>query len=149
MADRLRNNSRAILSADEVEPGVFVQRVKMTTGPDDTAVDVSVNDPLPVNVVGGGVISGENPYFNDNASFGASSSLTVDFEASYGRKVNNVTVIQDGPGDGTIELSHDGTTFTAPFPVKAGETLVFEDIEIARVRMAKTGLDYGFRVVAS
>lgn len=149
MADRLRNNSRAILSADEVEPGVFVQRVKMTTGPDDTATDVSVNDPLPVSVVSGGTVTGENPYFNNSASFGASSSLTIDFEATYGRKVSNVTVIVDGPGDGTLELSHDGTTYTSALPVNSGETLVFEDVEIARVRMAKTGLDYAFRVVAS
>ena len=149
MADRLRNNSRAILSADEVEPGVFVQRVKMTTGPDDTATDVSVNDPLPVSVVSGGTVTGENPYFNNSPTFGASSSLTIDFEATYGRKVSNVTVIVDGPGDGTLELSHDGTTFTSALPVNSGETLVFEDVEIARVRMAKTGLDYAFRVVAS
>ena len=149
MADRLRNNSRAILSADEVEPGVFVQRVKMTTGPDDTATDVSVSDPLPVSIVSGGTVTGENPYFNNSTTFGASSSLTVDFEATYGRKVTNVTVIVDGPGDGTLELSHDGTTYTSPLPVNSGETLVFEDVEIARVRMAKTGLDYAFRVVAS
>ena len=149
MADRLRNNSRAILSADEVEPGVFVQRVKMTMGTDDTATDVSVNDPLPVSVVSGGTVTGENPYFNNSLTFGQSASLSIDFEATYGRKVSNVTVILDGPGDGTLELSHDGTTFTSAMPINSGETLVFEDIEVSRVRLTKTGLDYAFRVVAS
>lgn len=149
MADRLRNNSRAILSADEVEPGVFVQRVKITAGPDDTANDISTANPLPVVVTSGGAITGENPYVNSVSTFGGSASLTIDFEATYGRKVTNLTVIHDGLAAGTLEVSHDGTTYTTPLAINGGETFTFADIEVSRLRMSKPGADYGFRVVAS
>lgn len=151
MADNIRNNSRAIMSADEIAPDIFVQRVKLTAGVDGTATDVSATDPLPVSLTSGGALVGSNPLLYTAALVGASTA-TLDINTLLGRNASQLTLIHDGASgsDAEISLSYDGATYSNVIELKAGETFVFSDVDVDSVRITRplAGADFSFRLVA-
>jgi len=93
----------------------------------------------------------KNPYLNEGALIGESTA-TYDLNAELGRNAQSVTIVHDGGTgtDGEIQLSYDGSDWSSTFPLRAGESFLFDQVDVHSLRVIRTagGGDYIFRVVA-
>lgn len=93
----------------------------------------------------------KNPYLNQVALIGASTA-TLDINAAMLRNASSVTVIHDGGTgtDGILRLTYDGSDWSDDFPLLAGESVTFDQIDVHSIQVERpvAGGDFTFRVVA-
>ncbi len=102
-------------------------RVKISDGTNDAAIIAAANA-LQVGIVdsggtqiesfGGSPIDGNPVYYTGTLSAGNTSD-TLDFNNDLSRDAKDWYVINDGPGDITIEVSNDGITYATAITWKA------------------------------
>lgn len=94
--------------------------------------------------------SGANPIFIAGSLLAATGEETIDLNALQGRNARKLTITDDSGSASippTVELSHDGVEWSAPFPLLADEVFSFEDQDIHSVRLT-TSEDFLYRLIA-
>jgi len=96
----------------------------------------------------GGSITDTPEYFEDTNFVTGDSPAIVDINTALGRNANYVQIINDGPGDFTIEASNDGVAFGDAITIKGTDPpFAYENLDIDSVRITWVS-DSAYRVIA-
>lgn len=84
---------------------------------------------------------------SEDTSFVAGDSpATLDVNNYLGSNGNRGYVVNDGTGDFTVEISHDGTTFMSDFTLKSGESFDLTGLEVDSIRLTHGGTNSSYRI---
>ena len=93
----------------------------------------------------------DTPEVFENTNFVVGQSpVTLDFNVALGRNATRFSLINDGAGTFTVEISNDGNTFGDAYTLKAGETYPEEmsvNIDVDSIKLTHVS-DASFRCLA-
>lgn len=87
-----------------------------------------------------------NKTYEDASFLVGDSPFTIDFNDDTGRNSKEGWIINDGPGDFTVQFSRDGVTFGEPWTMKTGELTNVANFDIDTLILTRVG-DSAYRVV--
>jgi hypothetical protein len=93
-----------------------------------------------------GAIDGLNETFEDTSFVAGDSPVVLDFNAAAGRNALDGYIINDGPGDFTVEFSRDGATYGGAWTMKEFETMSLRNYDVDSIRITHGGTDSAYRV---
>lgn len=113
------------------------------------AIDVAINDASgnQITSFGGSPIHANPKPYSGSVTSG-STLATLDFNADLGRNAKDWYVINDGPGDITIEVSYNGTTFATAFTWKATDGPFSLYMECDSIKINYVSATAAYRAVA-
>jgi hypothetical protein len=80
-------------------------------------------------------VDGNTVSYEDTSFTTGDSPAVLDVFTDLGRIAHEGYVVNDGPGDITIEFSFDGATYGGLHTLKDGEMLSFNNLKIKRIRL--------------
>jgi hypothetical protein len=86
-------------------------------------------------------------YFEDTNFVTGDSPVTLDINTALGRNATTTTVLNDGPGEFTVEYSADGAAFGDAITVKQREQLRLREVSVDSIRITWVA-DSAYRVIA-
>lgn len=110
-----------------------------------TYTELSINSS---GLLGAAVVPGSLPvgYQTFEGTLTAvNSPVTIDVNANLGRNSVDGYLVNDGTGDITVDISHNGSIFLDTFTIKQSEVLELDFIDIDTIRLTHTGTNAGYR----
>lgn len=91
--------------------------------------------------------TGNSVFFEDDNFISGDSPVMLNLNTALGRNAVEGSVINDGPGDLTVEFSNDGESFGDEIRTETQEQIDFDEHSVHTIRITHVA-DSAYRVVA-